>query len=250
MAHSYSYEEDEYFGGDSSSFEEILVGALDNSVQLYVNKALAKALGPLTHHFESFTHHKGWLPHITPSGEAQASQPSTSKGKSKAKKQTHSEIFDKLSASIQKEHGYSSSQQHKAHETDQSSDHSSSKHSSDSDSEADLGNRPSTNKWKKSDKSKSPVPKDPRVLTFNPEDIVQPRSSSWTPPQEVASYIQEHIRAGFDKDVMARLRAGCPRPDLDGRVTDTPDIDPTMVTYMKKWGKDPKKGLNRAWRSC
>ncbi|KAJ1148108.1 hypothetical protein NDU88_000948 [Pleurodeles waltl] len=62
--------------------------------------------------------------------------------------------------------------------------------------------------------------------------------------------MQEHIRASCDKEVRARLRAECPRPDLEGKVTDTPDIDPTMVTFMKKWAKDPKKGLDRAWRSC
>ncbi|KAJ1147129.1 hypothetical protein NDU88_000016 [Pleurodeles waltl] len=169
MAQSYSYEEDEYF-------EENPVGALDNSVQLSVNEALARALGPLTHHFESFARHNGCLPPITPSEEAQTGQPSTSKGKSKAKKWAHSDIFDKLSASIQKEHGYSSSQLQDAYGTDQSSDHSSSKHSSDSDSEVDLGDRPGPSKRKKTEKAKSPVAKTPRVLTFNPEDIIHPHS--------------------------------------------------------------------------
>ncbi|KAJ1190952.1 hypothetical protein NDU88_000270 [Pleurodeles waltl] len=180
----------------------------------------------------------------------QASQPSTSKGKSKAKKWSHSDIFDKLSASIQKEHGYSFSQLQDAYGTDQTSDHSSSKLSSDSDSEVDLGDRPGPSKRKKTEKAKSPVSKTPRVLTFNPEDIIHPRSSSWTLPPEEVLYLQEHIRAGFDKDLRARLRAECPRPDLEGKVTKTPDTNPTMVTFMKKWAKDPKKGLNRAWRSC
>ncbi|KAJ1081024.1 hypothetical protein NDU88_001211 [Pleurodeles waltl] len=185
-----------------------------------------------------------------PSEEAQANQPSTSKGKSKAKKWSHSEIFDKLSASIQKEHGCSSSQLQDAYGTDQSSDHSSSAHSSDADSEVELEDYPGPSKRKKTEKAKSPVSKTPRVLTFNPEDIIHPCSSSWTPPPEVALYLQEHIRAGFDKDVRARLRAECPTPDIEGKVTDTPDIDPTMVTFMKKWAKDPKKGLDHAWRSC
>ncbi|KAJ1124531.1 hypothetical protein NDU88_002982 [Pleurodeles waltl] len=239
MAQSYSYEEDEYFEGESPSFEENLVGALDNSVQLTVNKALAEALGPLTHHFENSARHNGWLPPITPSEEAQTAQPSTSKGKLKAKKWAHSDIFDKISASIQKEHGYSSSQFQDIYGTDQSSDHSSSKHSSDSDSDVELGDSPGLSKRKKAEKTKNPVSKAP---WGHPEDIIHPRSSSWTPSPEVASYLQDHIRTGFDKDVRAILRAECPRPDLEGKVTNTQDIDPTMVTFMKKWAKEPKKG--------
>ncbi|KAJ1146000.1 hypothetical protein NDU88_012282 [Pleurodeles waltl] len=139
-----------------------------------------------------------------------------------------------------------------AHGTDQSSDHSSSKLSSNSDSDSgvDLEERPGPSKLKKTEKAKSPFSKTPRVLTFNLEDIIHPRSSSWTPLPEVALYLQEHIREGFDKDARARLLAECPRPDLEGKVTDTPDIDPKMVTFMKKWAKDPKKGLDLAWRSC
>ncbi|KAJ1130219.1 hypothetical protein NDU88_008575 [Pleurodeles waltl] len=147
-----------------------------------------------------------------------------------------------------KEHGYSSSQAQDAYGSD--SDQSSSKSSSGSDSEEDLGARPGASKRKKSESTKAPPPKAPRVLTFSPEEIVHPRSSSWVPPPEVAEYLQNHIRAGFDKDVRARLHAECPRPDLEGKVTDTPDVDPTMVTFLKKLAKDPKKGLDRAWRSC
>ncbi|KAJ1095711.1 hypothetical protein NDU88_000869 [Pleurodeles waltl] len=248
MAQSYSYEDEEYFGGEPSFFDENLAGALDNTVQLSINKALAKALGPLTHHFESFACQKGWLPHIAPSDEALSDQPSNSKGKAKAKTWAHSDIFRKLASSIQKEHGYSSSQAQDAYCSD--SDQSSSKSSSISDSEEDLGARPDASKRKKSETTKALPPKAPRVLTFSPEEIVHPRSSSWVPPPEVAEYLQNHIRAGFDKDVRARIRTECPRPDLEGKVTDTPDVDPTMVTFLKKWAKDPKKGLDRAWRSC
>ncbi|KAJ1196475.1 hypothetical protein NDU88_000346 [Pleurodeles waltl] len=248
MAHSYSYEDEEYFGDEPPFFDENLAGALDNTVQLSINKALERALGPLTHHFESFARQKGWLPHIASSEEALPDQPSTSKGKAKAKPWAHSDIFRKLASSIQKEHGYSSSQAQDAYGSD--SDQSSSKSSSGSDSEEDLGARPGTSKRKKSESTKAPPTKAPTVLTFSPEEIVHPRSSSWVPPPEVAEYLQNHIRAGFDKDVRARLRAECPRPELEGKVTDTVDVDPTMVTFLKKWEKDPKKGLDRAWLSC
>ncbi|KAJ1149323.1 hypothetical protein NDU88_002133 [Pleurodeles waltl] len=142
----------------------------------------------------------------------------------------------------------SSSQAQDAYGSDP--DQSSSKPSSESDSEEDLGDRPGPSKRKKSESTKAPPPQAPRVLTFSPEEIIHPRSSSWVPPPEVAEYLQNHIRAGFDKDVRARLCAECPRPDLEGKVTDTPDVDPTMATFLKKWVKDPKKGLDRAWRSC
>ncbi|KAJ1218201.1 hypothetical protein NDU88_005784 [Pleurodeles waltl] len=162
----------------------------------------------------------GWLPHIAPSDEALSDQPSTSKGNSKAKTWAHSNLFKKLASSIQKEHGYSSSQAQDAYGSD--SDQSSSKPSSESDSEEDLGDRLGPSKRKKSETAKAPPPKAPRVLTFSPEEIIHPRSSSWAPPSEVAEYLQNHIRAGFDKDVRARLRAECPRPDLEDTETSTP----------------------------
>lgn len=57
------------------------------------------------------------------------------------------------------------------------------------------------------------TPSHPKLLTFDPMDIMHPNSTAWLPPQEVADY-------------------------------------PTMVTYLKKYAKDPKKGLDKAWRSC
>ncbi|KAJ1150495.1 hypothetical protein NDU88_003286 [Pleurodeles waltl] len=89
-----------------------------------------------------------------------------------------------------------------------------------------------------------------QVLDFDPTEIIYPRSSNWVPPPEVAQYVQANLRKSFDKEVRSRLKAECPRPDLEGKVSETPEIDPTMVTFMKKFAKDPKKGLDRSWRSC
>ncbi|KAJ1110941.1 hypothetical protein NDU88_008287 [Pleurodeles waltl] len=63
---------------------------------------------------------------------------------------------------------------------------------------------------------------------------------------EVADYVKAHIRQDFDKEVCARLRSECPRPNLLEKVADTPKVDPTSVTYLKKYDKDLKKGLERA----
>ncbi|KAJ1146258.1 hypothetical protein NDU88_012536, partial [Pleurodeles waltl] len=67
--------------------------------------------------------------------------------------------------------------------------------------------------------------------TFEPEDIVHPRSSLWLPPPEVADYVESHIRHGFD---------------FTSKVTETPELNPTLVTFLKKSSKDPKKVIDRA----
>ncbi|KAJ1102431.1 hypothetical protein NDU88_007481 [Pleurodeles waltl] len=46
------------------------------------------------------------------------------------------------------------------------------------------------------------------------------------------------------------LRLQCPRPSLLGKVADTPELDSSMATFLKKYAKDPKKRLDRAWRGC
>ncbi|KAJ1130920.1 hypothetical protein NDU88_009264, partial [Pleurodeles waltl] len=83
-----------------------------------------------------------------------------------------------------------------------------------------------------------------------PEDIVHPRSSLWLPPPEVADYVESHIRHSFDKDVRSRLRSECPRPDFPYKVTETPELDPTLVTFLKKSAEDLKKGIDRVCRGC
>ncbi|KAJ1216642.1 hypothetical protein NDU88_004243 [Pleurodeles waltl] len=136
MAHSYSYEDEEYFGDQFPLFDETLAGALGKTVQMSINNALDRALGPLSVHFENFARQKGWLPPIASSEEAFSDQPSTSKGKAKAKSWPHSDIFKKLALSIQEDHGYCFSQAQEAFSSD--SDRSPAK-SSGSDSEQDLG---------------------------------------------------------------------------------------------------------------
>ncbi|KAJ1159370.1 hypothetical protein NDU88_012037 [Pleurodeles waltl] len=89
------------------SYEESLVEALDSNVQLSVNKALAKALGPLTSHLKGFARQQGWMPSIVAPVETPPQPTTPSKGKSKAKKWVLSEAFERLSATVLDEHGYS-----------------------------------------------------------------------------------------------------------------------------------------------
>ncbi|KAJ1138438.1 hypothetical protein NDU88_004823 [Pleurodeles waltl] len=197
-------------------------------------------------HLKGFARQQGWLPSIAAAAEAPPQQTKPSKGKAKAKKWAHSEAFEWLSATVLDEHGYSNPRaQEPPSDNSKWADSDASQESSDSDQEEKPG--PSKRKCPDygSDRQ-APF----KVLTIDPMEIVHPRSTNWTPLPEVASYAQSHLRQGFDKDIRLRPRLECPRRDLESKVSDTPEVDPTMVTFMKKWAKDPKKVLDRVWRSC
>ena len=90
----------------------------------------------------------------------------------------------------------------------------------------------------------------PLVLTFVPEEIEHPNSTDWTPPDEVVEYMDARLRKPLKKEVRSRLRSECPRPLLKGKASETPEIDPTIVTYMGKYSRDPRKGLDRSLKAC
>ncbi|KAJ1167413.1 hypothetical protein NDU88_007805 [Pleurodeles waltl] len=90
-----------------SSFEESLVEALESNVKLSVNKALAMTLGPQTSLLKGFACQQGWFPSIAAPSEPTSQPPRPSKGKSKARKWAHSDAFERLSATVLDEHGYS-----------------------------------------------------------------------------------------------------------------------------------------------
>ncbi|KAJ1101202.1 hypothetical protein NDU88_006274 [Pleurodeles waltl] len=90
----------------------------------------------------------------------------------------------------------------------------------------------------------------PNPFQFILEDIVHPRSADWVPAQVVADYLHEKLRKSFDKEVRNRVRAECPRPEIPNKVAEMPEIDPSMLTFLNKFAKDPKKGIDRAWHSC
>ncbi|KAJ1176466.1 hypothetical protein NDU88_001746 [Pleurodeles waltl] len=194
------------------SFEDSLVEALDSNVQYSVNKALAKALGPLTSHLKGFARQQGWLPSL-PFSESTSQNPNPggkAKGKSQGKR-WHSDAFEQFSASVLADHGYSHSSQvttsnDNSNYADALSSDSSSQDSSDS-YQVDLPGPSKKQRW---DRDSNPGPSPPKVLTFDPTEFVHPRSSNWVLLPEVDSYVQCHLRQGFDKDVRARLRSECP----------------------------------------
>ncbi|KAJ1190946.1 hypothetical protein NDU88_000264 [Pleurodeles waltl] len=71
-----------------------------------------------------------------------------------------------------------------------------------------------------------------RNLLFEPENIIHPMSTEWVPCAEVAHYVQAKLRKSFECDVRTTLGSECPCPSLLGKVVDTPELDPNMVTFL------------------
>ncbi|KAJ1147089.1 hypothetical protein NDU88_013336 [Pleurodeles waltl] len=152
MANYDAYEEE--FGQENpSSLEESLVEALDSNVQLSINKAVAKALGPLTSHLKGFARQQGWLPSIAAPAETPSQPAKPSKAKAKTKKWPHSEAFERLSATVLEEHGCSNSRTQEA--TSDNSEWAGSD-SSQEVSDSDREDKPGPSKRKRSDQGSSP----------------------------------------------------------------------------------------------
>ncbi|XP_069486881.1 uncharacterized protein [Ambystoma mexicanum] len=88
------------------------------------------------------------------------------------------------------------------------------------------------------------------VPFFDPALIQHPRSAEWQPSEEVSSFLQFWIRRPMAKEDRNKLRAECPRPLLADKVALAPEIDQSMAAFLSQKGKDPKKGVDKAWRSC
>ncbi|KAJ1190923.1 hypothetical protein NDU88_000242 [Pleurodeles waltl] len=92
---------------------------------------------------------------------------------------------------------------------------------------------------------------DPQLDLHESQDEYQIEGSTeWVPCAEVVHYVQEKLRKSFERDVDNTLRSECPCPTLIGKVADTPVLDSSMEAFMRKFAKDPKKDLDRAWRGC
>ncbi|XP_056385340.1 uncharacterized protein LOC130281768 [Hyla sarda] len=87
------------------------------------------------------------------------------------------------------------------------------------------------------------------VPFFDPEAIKHPRSGEWTPIPQVAKYIEAWLRKPLDRGNRNKLRSECPRPSVANKVAVTPELDPILVKYLLKSGKNPSKGLDRSFKS-
>ncbi|KAM4690570.1 uncharacterized protein WCC33_017974 [Rhinophrynus dorsalis] len=85
---------------------------------------------------------------------------------------------------------------------------------------------------------------------FDPEGLKHPRSSEWKPRPHIAQYLEAWVRKSITKSTRSKLRAECPRPVVANQVCDTPEVDSKMVQFLSKSGKDPRKGLDQALKSC
>ncbi|XP_044151546.1 sperm flagellar protein 2 [Bufo gargarizans] len=82
---------------------------------------------------------------------------------------------------------------------------------------------------------------------FDPRNIRHPRSGDWTPPDHLAKFMHLWLRKPMDKTVRNRLRSECPRPLLPDFVAQTPEFDQIMTTFMSRGGRDPRKGVEKAF---
>ncbi|KAJ1096630.1 hypothetical protein NDU88_001765 [Pleurodeles waltl] len=88
------------------------------------------------------------------------------------------------------------------------------------------------------------------TLNFDSDTIIHPRSVGQDPPAPGAEYEQTQLRKTLEKEVRNHLRSECPCPDIPGKVALMPELDPNLATFIKPSAKDPKKGIDRYWKSC
>ncbi|KAJ1112969.1 hypothetical protein NDU88_001229 [Pleurodeles waltl] len=93
--------------------------------------------------------------------------------------------------------------------------------------------------------------KDPlgQVL-FEPSDVKHPRSAEWWPMRHVAEYIRQKIRNPLERNERNVMRAECSHPVIGEKDSMTPNLDPVLITYLFKLGRDPRKGLERLLKQC
>ncbi|KAJ1084580.1 hypothetical protein NDU88_004726 [Pleurodeles waltl] len=82
---------------------------------------------------------------------------------------------------------------------------------------------------------------------YDPTSIHHPNSSEWFPSDHVSDYISFYLRHVLNKASRNKLKSERPRVSLPFKVAYTPSIDPNMLLFFTKFGKDPKKGVDRAW---
>ncbi|KAJ1132471.1 hypothetical protein NDU88_010780 [Pleurodeles waltl] len=79
-----------------------------------------------------------------------------------------------------------------------------------------------------------------------PKDIRHPQGKELWSLEHVASYIKHRLRKPLEKDERNIMRAECSRPVIEEKVCLTPNLDPEMITYLLKLGRDTRKGLEKS----
>ncbi|XP_078509521.1 uncharacterized protein LOC144769325 [Lissotriton helveticus] len=85
---------------------------------------------------------------------------------------------------------------------------------------------------------------------FDPSTIRHPNSTEWLPSHHVGEYITARLRLPLESAVRSRLKSECPKPALPDKITLVPSIDQPLLTFFSKFGKDPRRGVDKAWSTC
>lgn len=256
MAESSPLHHDDYKQcmNDDYFLDSSLVEALDKAVTQSVNRALAVALEPFARQLRKYTMH---MPLTVPSNETDEPSSDTTMGSKARQKSTefdHATAVHSISKNPIPVHAYSplpsTSGQHSPAPLVDYDSNKASTHSSQSDV-SQVSSYPKS--WKhRSSGPASTLPSKTSTdsvnpLGFDPDNIVHP---AWVPISLVAEYAHAKLRKSYDRDVRNYLCAECPRPDLPDRVAETPELDPDLVTFLKCASNDPKKRIDRSWKSC
>ncbi|KAJ1181192.1 hypothetical protein NDU88_006402 [Pleurodeles waltl] len=256
-----------YYANDEEQYEELqemplehqmeerFVEALGHHVQDSVNWALIQALKPFTQPLTNFAKRE-FLGESSQQPRLQSGEPkeTVSLPLQRSGGSSSAEILAQMATSVLRDHAYGGfpPPQDTSSNFLQSSQSSYQDPSSSKSYSEDLQSDPlPLKKQRKTRHSMSEInPLAGKNLLFSPEDIIHPCSTEWVPNKEVANYVQDRLRKSFEKEVCNTLRSECPRPSLLGKVAESPELDPSMETFLRKFAKDPKKGLDRAWRGC
>ncbi|XP_056400569.1 uncharacterized protein LOC130294571 [Hyla sarda] len=85
---------------------------------------------------------------------------------------------------------------------------------------------------------------------FDPALICHPRSGEWLPNSRIAEFLALRANKPLDRPSRSKLKAECPRPSLPNNSSATPELDPLLAKFLFKTGKNPKKGVDRSFKSC
>ncbi|XP_078503472.1 uncharacterized protein LOC144762193 [Lissotriton helveticus] len=85
---------------------------------------------------------------------------------------------------------------------------------------------------------------------FDPSSIRHPNSTEWLPASHVGEYIAARLRLPLESTVRSRLKSECPKPSLPEKITLVPAIDQPLLTFFSKFGKDPRRWVDKAWSTC
>lgn len=96
----------------------------------------------------------------------------------------------------------------------------------------------------------SPILDSAGVPLFDPSTLRHPNSHEWFPASHVGDYIAARLRLPLDKSARSKLKSECPKPSLPSNITSVPSIDQPLLTFFSKFGKDPRKGVDKAWSTC